>query len=281
MLRLGTPVLAGRSLLRCARRTCRRAGAAGGNARSHAGRPDCRPAGSQGEGASPAHPQPRRGAGEEDRGAVHPGQSPLAPVLRERLCRRRFHGGGGLREVRQPLQHSGSPRQHHVQWLQAHRSGVPRSARVQSPRCAVRAGRVARGHRCRVLRHRHREYLRRRPRELQLPAALSVGRRRAEAHAPPADGGRRSRVLAVGTAVRTGLGALGGGDLHARDLAGPGRQANLSAAARDRGPGLAPCRRLRAARGLLRRHDAGATRTRTARTASVRSTTRPFSTCPS
>ena len=91
-------------------------------------------------------------------------------------------------------------------------------------------------------------------------------------------GGRWTGGLAVGSGIGQGLGAVGGGGLYAGHVAGVGRQADLPATERDARLRLAPGRRLRPAGRLLRRHDHGAMRIRTAPTASARSTTRPSST---
>ena len=161
--------------------------------------------------------------GQEGRGAVPHRQPALAPVLPERLP------AAGSRSGRATSRHVGGYNTLDVRGSYT-LSGYKRiEAEFLAPRLFDRRGtlsrhrRLARGDAGRLLRHRHRQHVERRPRQLRLPAAVRVGAPRAC--------GRRGGCCSWPAASSTpqwdqrsgaGLRAVGRGGLHARDAAGLG-----------------------------------------------------------
>src|SRR4051812_46386933 len=96
----------------------------------------------------------------------------LAPVLRERVCGRRLYSWRRLPEVPGELQLPGHARLDHSVWLQAHRSRVPRSSRVQAARRLLGHRRMASRAAGGLLWDRDGADLRRRPGELRILAAV-------------------------------------------------------------------------------------------------------------
>ena len=214
-----------------------------------------------------------RGVGDKARGTIHHRQHPLAPVLPERVRGWRVHARRRLRDPRQQLQHDRRSWQLHAQRVQADRERVPGAAPVRPPGQALGDRRMARGHRGRLLRHRHRNtskddrtnYSFKQP---YASAMLDV-RPSAESAGPR----RRSRVLAVGSGAGRRQRTVGRRGLHAGHAAGPGRHGRPTCTRRARRPSTGgPPRATRGAAATTARRFT-TTQTATTSTAFGRSTT--------
>ncbi len=157
------------------------------------------------------------------------------------------------------------------------RSAAHRAGTVRAARHALGDWRLARGDASRILRFRD-ELAARQSRQLQLPAAVRIGAARGVPRAKRVPRPRRRRAHAVEAAAGLGRCAVGRAGVHARHAARTRRGADLLAHARHDRLRLAARARLRAARRILRRRPFTTTPIRMGSSASIRSTTKRFST---